>query len=69
MAAPVGEFVQRRAVIASSILEGVFRGEMNAVGCPIVKSPVGLIVTDARTGIAQDLLSRLASNTVNSLGL
>src|ERR1051326_8773418 len=51
--------MQGGAVIACSLLESVFRRQMNAVCQPIVESAIRLIVEDCCAGVVQNLLSRL----------
>src|SRR5438045_2030151 len=59
MAAIVSELVQRRAVVASGVLESVLWRQMNAVSQPIVESAIRLIVEDCRAGVLQNLLSSI----------
>src|SRR5713226_7740693 len=59
MTAGVGSLMQRSAVIACSVLEGVLWGQVNAVRRPIVEGAICLVVEDCRAAVAQNVLSRL----------
>src|SRR5437588_3534525 len=59
MAGPVSELVKRGTVISGSVLECIFRRQMDAVAGAIVESLVGLVVSDLRAGIVQNLLCRI----------
>src|SRR5438128_358582 len=59
MATGVGSLMQRSAVIACSVLEGVLWGQVDAVRRPMVESAICLIVEDCRTAVVQNVLGRL----------
>lgn len=59
MASPVSQLMQGSAVISRCVFEGVFRGKMDAVGAPVVKGVVELIVFDSSTGICENSFTRL----------
>src|ERR1700733_3284564 len=55
------ELMERRAVIAGGIFEGLLGWEMDAVLSAIVEGPVRLVMDQLRPGVLQDLLAGLHS--------
>src|SRR3984885_7735203 len=55
------ELMERRAVIAGGIFEGLLGWEMDAVLSAIVEGPVRVVMDHLRPGVPQDLLAGLHS--------
>src|SRR4051812_24024121 len=58
MAGGVGNLMKCRPVIASRIVESVFRWQMNAVAGATVENPIRLIMVDRNAGIIENSLCR-----------
>src|SRR5260370_2094361 len=59
MAGQVGKLMKRGTVVSGSLPECIFRRQMDAVAGAMVESLVGLVVSDLRAGIVQNLLRRI----------
>src|SRR5258708_10708076 len=59
VARPMGQLMQCRAVVSSSVLEGVLRRQVYAVLGAAVESAIHLVVRNVGVGVLQDLLTRL----------